>query len=76
MKANTPIYRNPNGDEVCRSYKAIIAKRDASGHITLDRKYWNYSATTGRHRNVFLGEGIADTRKKIANGTYSMDYLT
>tara|TARA_R110000824_G_scaffold71382_6_gene182709 strand:- start:3486 stop:3767 length:282 start_codon:yes stop_codon:yes gene_type:complete len=43
--------------------------------VTLDEEYWNYSATTGVYRNKFLGEGIADTRKKIENGTYTLANL-
>jgi hypothetical protein len=43
--------------------------------VTLDKNYWDYSATTGQYRNVFLGEGIADTRKKIKDGTYQLANL-
>lgn len=54
-----------------QSYKSIIAYRPyRSGKTILDEKYWDYSTTTGKYRNEFLGEGIADTRKKIASGEY------
>ena len=33
---------------------------------------WDYSVTTGKYRNQFLGEGIKETREKIANGTYKI----
>jgi hypothetical protein len=63
-----------NGDEYFQSYKSIIAKR-SKGKIYLDDYYWNYSVTTGKYRNEFLGEGIAETRKKIASGEYVLTNL-
>lgn len=42
------------------------------GKTTLSRKYWNYSPTTCRHRNKFLGEFIAETRRKIKEGIYEL----
>ena len=63
-----------NGDEYFQSYKSIIAKR-SKGKIYLDDYYWDYSVTTGKYRNEFLGEGIAETRKKIASGEYILTDL-
>ena len=63
-----------NGDEYFQSYRSIIAKR-SKGKIYLDDYYWNYSVTTGKYRNEFLGERIADTRKKIASGEYILTDL-
>jgi|TARA_R100000479_G_C6238050_1_gene147728 hypothetical protein len=63
-----------NGDEYFQSYKSIIAKR-SKGKIYLDNYYWDYSVTTGKYRNEFLGEGIAETRKKIASGEYILTNL-
>ncbi len=63
-----------NGDEYFQSYKSIIAKR-SEGKITLDDYYWNYSKTTSKYRNDFLGEGIAQTRNKIASGEYKLANL-
>lgn len=40
------------------------------GKIVLDLHKWDYSTTTGKYRNQFLGEGIAETRKGIAEGRY------
>jgi hypothetical protein len=57
------------------SYGTAIARID-QGKVTLDRNYWDYSATTGQYRNEFLGEGIADTRKKIKDGTYALADLS
>lgn len=55
--------------EIFQSYKSTIAIRE-NGITTLDLYYWDYSVTTGKYRNMFLGEGIAETRKKIASGEY------
>jgi len=41
----------------------------------LDKKYWNYSNTTGKYRNIFLNETIKDTRAKIKSGTYILTDL-
>ena len=43
--------------------------------IHLDRTYWDYSATTGKYRNQVLGDGITETRKKIASGEYILTDL-
>lgn len=59
------------GDEYFQSYNSIIAKR-SKGKIYLDEYYWDYSRTTGKYRNEFLGEYIAETRKKIKSGEYKL----
>ena len=59
------------GDEYFQSYNSIIAKR-SNGKIYLDDVFWDYSRTTGKYRNEFLGEGIAETRKKIKSGEYKL----
>ena len=41
----------------------------------LDQKYWNYSNTTGKYRNIFLGETIKDTKAKIKSGEYILTDL-
>lgn len=43
--------------------------------IQLDRKKWDYSKTTGKYRNIFLGEDKKETQKKINNGTYILKDL-
>tara|TARA_B100001093_G_C26247460_1_gene767107 strand:+ start:326 stop:589 length:264 start_codon:yes stop_codon:yes gene_type:complete len=63
-----------NGEEYFQSYKSMIAKK-SEGKIYLDEYYWDYSVTTGKYRNQFLGEGIADTRKKIEQGVYILTDL-
>jgi len=55
-----------------QSYQSIIAFRpyDWQQKIVLDVNKWDYSRTTGKHRNQFLDENTAETRKKIASGEY------
>ena len=65
---------NNNGEEYFQSYKSVIVKK-SKGKIYLDDYYWNYSVTTGKYRNEFLGEGVAATRKKIASGEYILTNL-
>jgi hypothetical protein len=58
-----------------QSYNSMIAKIEERGwktQVFLDEEYWNYSVTTGKYRNEFLGEGIAATREKIASGEYQL----
>lgn len=57
-----------------QSYDTIIARR--VGLITcLDKTYWNYSRTTSRYRNQFLGEGRTETERKIKSGLYTLSDL-
>jgi len=58
-----------------QSYKSIIAFCNNEGKVTLDEKFWDYSTTTGKYRNQFLNEGIAETRKKIKSGIYVLKNL-
>jgi hypothetical protein len=53
----------------------MIAKKTAINSIELDQKYWNYSNTTGKYRNIFLGETIKDTKAKIKSGEYILTDL-
>ena len=58
---------------IFQSYKSIIAMKVDNGdtyQIYLDNDTWDYSSTTGRYRNVFLGEDIHETRKKIKYNEY------
>ena len=60
-----------DGVEYFQSYNSIIVK-DESGKITLDVNTWDYSTTTGKYRNRFLGEKKAETQKKIDSGEYKL----
>ena len=55
-----------------QSYKSVIACKDHKGNITLDENRWNYSNTTGKYRNQFLGESIKQTEQKIKDGVYQL----
>jgi len=56
-----------------QSYSTVIVKkRLKDGQVYLDKNKWDYSTTTGKYRNQFLREGIAETRKKIENGEYKL----
>ena len=55
-----------------QSYKSIIAYCDNNGRVTLG-KDWDYSVTTGKYRNQFLGETKKETQHKLDDGTYWFD---
>lgn len=57
-----------------QSYGTIIARKQ-NDKIQLDREAWDYSVTTGRYRNQFLGESITETRRKIESGEYELANL-
>ncbi len=59
-----------------QSYDSVIVKVNyKTGKTYLDRNTWDYSTTTGKYRNQFLGEGIAQTRAKIKAGEYKLTDL-
>jgi len=62
--------------KIFQSYDSIIAVKINMGnekdYIMLDKTYWDYSRTTGKYRNQFLGEDIKTTRKKIKSGEYKL----
>lgn len=56
-----------------QSYQTIIAVYDRrTGKTVLDKNAWDYSTTTGKYRNDFLGEKRPETERKIKNGTYKL----
>ena len=75
--ANQFIITDDNGNVFFQSYKSVIVKKplEVWNKIELDQKYWNYSNTTGKYRNIFLNETIKDTRKKIKSGEYQLTDL-
>jgi hypothetical protein len=61
-----------------QSYDSIIAKtnfEDGKRVVYLDEYYWNYSRTTSKYRNQFLGESTKQTEDKIKNKTYLLTNL-
>lgn len=63
--------------EYFQSYRSVIVKQvyGKNPKTYLDRDYWNYSRTTGKYRNQYLGENTAETRKKIKSGEYILTNL-
>ena len=57
-----------------QSYRTIIAVR-ANGNLYLDRNSWDYSTTTGKYRNQFLGETKRETEARIKSGEYILTDL-
>ena len=57
-----------------QSYNTIIALK-SKGKIYLDENSWDYSMTTGKYRNIFLGEDKKATQKKIKSGEYILTNL-
>ena len=54
--------------KIFQSYDSIIAIKDFNKtpmQITLDKNYWDYSQTTGKYRNIFLGMDKKETEKQI-----------
>ena len=65
--------------ETFQSYNSIIAvkgwTKDGKRKVTLDDYFWNYSRTTSKYRNTFLGENTDRTRQKIKEGIYKLTNL-
>ena len=72
--ANNQFYYNDGDKIVFQSYDSIICKIE-NGQTYLDKKFWDYSKTTGKYRNIFLGEGKKETTKKINSGEYKLTNL-
>lgn len=56
-----------------QSYESIIVEIENGPSISetrLDRDTWDYSKTTSRYRNQFLGETKKETQAKIDSGEY------
>lgn len=80
--ANQFIIRQSIGDQVWidtfQSYDSTIASithNHGTESVELDETYWDYSRTTGKYRNMFLGEMMSDTRAKIKSGEYKLANL-
>ena len=61
-----------------QSYRSIIVKikRLEDKVVTyLDPVYYNYSRTTSKYRNAFLGESTKEIESKIKQGVYILENL-
>lgn len=88
MKVKVESMTSPNGNQVAnqfiiyspdctlfQSYESVIVKttfEDGKRVVYLDEYYWNYSKTTSKYRNLFLGETTKETQKKIDEGVYKL----
>jgi hypothetical protein len=72
--ANQFKIRTPKG-VYFQSYDYLIVFINNKGQIFLDKYCWDYSTTTGKYRNQFLGEDIKETRRKIRSKEYKLKDL-
>lgn len=72
---NQFILTDKRGNRYFQSYATIIAKIDKKGNVTLDKEKWNYSPTTSKYRNLFLGEDTKETKEKIKLKIYKLKNL-
>ena len=55
--------------ESFQSYETIIGvKNHSTGRIVLDDSAWDYSRTTSKYRNMWLGLDSKAVKEKIASG--------
>lgn len=73
--ANQFRIKDDNGNTFFQSYDSIIVKKDNTGKVFLDSDKWDYSNTTGKYRNIFLGETKKETEAKIKSGEYTLTNL-
>lgn len=61
-----------------QSYNSIIVKttfENGERVVYLDEYYWNFSNTTSKYRNDFLGETTKIIKEKISKGIYKLTNL-
>jgi hypothetical protein len=77
MKTNVQNYKGVKNQLIIKtdqgtffqSYNSVIAFTPADGSKTqLDKKYWDYSQTTRRYRNLFLNKTSKQIRDEIKTG--------
>ena len=59
-------------EQFFQSYQTIIGKRDKKGNVFLDQSRWNYSVTTSKYRNQWLGMNTKEVKKAIDDGTIQL----
>lgn len=55
-----------------QSYSTVIAFWPFHGKIQLDAEKWNYSRTTAKYRNQFLGMTTKEVEAKIKSGNIEL----
>jgi hypothetical protein len=66
------------GNRFFQSYDSIIVKithENGKRVVYLDKDKWDYSNSTGKYRNIFLGETKKETEAKIKSGEYILTNL-
>ena len=61
-----------------QSYESVIVKITHSNGVRivfLDETYWNYSNTTSKYRNLFLGKTSREVKNNIDKGVYILTDL-
>lgn len=56
-----------------QSYNSNIAFIPCDGGKIVLGRNWDYSKTTGKYRNMFLGETKKETLAKLQSGEYILD---
>jgi len=71
---NQLVITGDDGAEYFQSYKSIIVKKE-NGKVYLDEYYYNYSITTSRYRNQYLGCTTKELKDRIKSGEYTLTNL-
>lgn len=56
--------------KIFQSYRSPIIYKIGRDIYLTDK--WDYSTTTGKYRNIFLGEDKKETERKIKAGVYTL----
>tara|TARA_X000001382_G_scaffold47497_1_gene32150 strand:+ start:57 stop:350 length:294 start_codon:yes stop_codon:yes gene_type:complete len=76
---NQFVVYDDSDNKFFQSYDTIIVMEEnfieGPRKVYLDEKYWDYSVTTSKYRNIFLEESSKETAKKIEDGTYILTNL-
>ena len=81
--ANQQILSDDNGSMFVSYGTKICYKTEKRFNIqgvrrpqyVFDENYWDYSRTTSKYRNEFLGFGVAECRQGIKEGWIKLDNL-
>ena len=72
--ANNQIVFTDGKTEIFTSYGTKIAKK-VGNNVTLDKKFWDFSATTTKWLGRFLGMNKEGIRMRIASGEFKLANL-
>ena len=70
---NQSEIEDDQGNRYFQSYNTIIVALKGR-NVYLDHN-WDYSSTTGKYRNLYLGETRKETKEKIKEGIYTVTKL-